>query len=241
MTTELLVIPRQQGTLKYGQDRSLQLMCYKAEVETAPAGKRFWSWTVRNFHSLFAHACSSSPTPFYTSSEFLQKHLPPKSLPGRTVPAKTKHKSPFSSCGYLVWTRLVRSPPSSRIMLRGCPSLKYRVCSMHHKYSSSVSPFQANTAREQTQAISQFLTQHVVKQPKEDFISSQQQLTDRWLSAPAGQQRLLHWKTDLRIITVPGHKHGQNFETSLLLFFFHVKKEKAKQSKADSHPQHPTH
>lgn len=162
------------GTVKDGHDRSLQLMGYRAQVEKAPPGKIFWSWTVRNSHSLFAHACPSPPTPFYTSRVFLQKNTPPNSLPSRTMPIETKHKSPFSSCGYLVWTRLVRSPPSSKIMLRGCPSLKYRVCSMHHKYSSSVSPFQANTAWEQTHSISQFLTQHVVKQPKEDFISSSQ-------------------------------------------------------------------
>lgn len=51
-------------------------------------------------------------------------------------------RMPDRICGYLVWMRLVRSPPSSRIMLRG-PPLKYSVCSVHHRYSSSVSPFQA--------------------------------------------------------------------------------------------------
>ncbi|RNA36943.1 hypothetical protein BpHYR1_037039 [Brachionus plicatilis] len=50
---------------------------------------------------------------------------------------------PSKNCGYLSWTRLVKSPPSSRIMFNGWPSGKTRVCSMHHKYSSSVSPFQA--------------------------------------------------------------------------------------------------
>lgn len=52
---------------------------------------------------------------------------------------------PFKYCGYFSWTRLVRSPPSSRIMLRGSPSAKTNVCSMHQTYSSSVSPFQAYT------------------------------------------------------------------------------------------------
>lgn len=33
-------------------------------------------------------------------------------------------------------------------MLRGLSSLKYRVCSMHHTYSSSVSPFHAYTTQE---------------------------------------------------------------------------------------------
>jgi hypothetical protein len=40
----------------------------------------------------------------------------------------------------------VRSPPSSRIMLRGLPSgNEASCCSIHHVYSSSVSPFQAKT------------------------------------------------------------------------------------------------
>ena len=56
------------------------------------------------------------------------------------------HYSPGSSCGYLEWTRLVRSPPSSSIILSGFPSGQKMVWSMHHSYSSSVSPFQAYTA-----------------------------------------------------------------------------------------------
>ena len=46
----------------------------------------------------------------------------------------------------LLWTMAVRSPPSSRIML-GLPPLAKAVsdCSMHQRYSSSVSPFQAKT------------------------------------------------------------------------------------------------
>lgn len=46
---------------------------------------------------------------------------------------------------YFSCTRLVKSPPSSKIMFNGWPSGKTRVWSMHHRYSSSVSPFQANT------------------------------------------------------------------------------------------------
>ena len=53
---------------------------------------------------------------------------------------------PDNTSGYLLWTRFVRSPPSSRIMLRGLLSGHMMVCSMHHAYSSSVSPFQAYTA-----------------------------------------------------------------------------------------------
>src|SRR5690606_8003474 len=55
-------------------------------------------------------------------------------------------RTPFASSGYLSRTKLVRSPPSSKIMLRGfLSSPKNKVCSMHHSYSSSVIPFHANT------------------------------------------------------------------------------------------------
>lgn len=52
---------------------------------------------------------------------------------------------PGKNCGYFSWTKLVRSPPSSKIMFNGWPSGKTSVWSMHQRYSSSVSPFQANT------------------------------------------------------------------------------------------------
>ena len=43
-----------------------------------------------------------------------------------------------------LWTRSVASPPSSRIMVGPSPG-QSRACSVHHQYSSSVSPFQAKT------------------------------------------------------------------------------------------------
>lgn len=49
----------------------------------------------------------------------------------------------FKYSGNFVCTRFVRSPPSSRIRLKGSPSGKIKVCSMHQIYSSSVSPFHA--------------------------------------------------------------------------------------------------
>jgi hypothetical protein len=42
-------------------------------------------------------------------------------------------------------TSSVASPPSSRIMLGPSPSGQVSACSVHHQYSSSVSPFQAKT------------------------------------------------------------------------------------------------
>ena len=51
-----------------------------------------------------------------------------------------------SICGYCSWSMAVKSPPSSSTMLasQGLPSSRM-VCSIHHSYSSSVSPFQAKT------------------------------------------------------------------------------------------------
>ncbi len=42
-------------------------------------------------------------------------------------------------------TSSVASPPSSRIMFGPSPSGQVSACSVHHQYSSSVSPFQAKT------------------------------------------------------------------------------------------------
>ena len=44
-----------------------------------------------------------------------------------------------------LWTTSVASPPSSRIMFGPSPSGQLSACSVHHQYSSSVSPFQAKT------------------------------------------------------------------------------------------------
>ena len=44
-----------------------------------------------------------------------------------------------------LWTSRVASPPSSRIMFGPSPSGQISACSVHHQYSSSVSPFQAKT------------------------------------------------------------------------------------------------
>ena len=52
--------------------------------------------------------------------------------------------APAASNSTPLWTRSVASPPSSRIMF-GPPSGHVSACSVHHQYSSSVSPFQAKT------------------------------------------------------------------------------------------------
>ncbi len=44
-----------------------------------------------------------------------------------------------------LWTSIVASPPSSRIMFGPSPSGQVSAWSVHHQYSSSVSPFQAKT------------------------------------------------------------------------------------------------
>ena len=52
--------------------------------------------------------------------------------------------TPAASYSAPLCTNIVASPPSSRIMF-GPPSPHYRARSVHHQYSSSVSPFHANT------------------------------------------------------------------------------------------------
>ncbi len=44
-----------------------------------------------------------------------------------------------------LWTSIVASPPSSRIMLAKVSPGQVRIRSVHSQYSSSVSPFQAKT------------------------------------------------------------------------------------------------
>src|SRR3954451_5968738 len=53
--------------------------------------------------------------------------------------------APAFSYSVPLWTSSVASPPSSRIMFGPLPSGHTSVCSMHHQYSSSDSPFHAYT------------------------------------------------------------------------------------------------
>ncbi len=57
--------------------------------------------------------------------------------------------TPFFSNSTPLWTSSVTSPPSSRIMfgpvLPSASAGQLMTCSVHHQYSSSVSPFQAKT------------------------------------------------------------------------------------------------
>jgi hypothetical protein len=51
--------------------------------------------------------------------------------------------APAASNSTPLWTSSVASPPSSRIMFGPPPSGQPSTCSVHHQYSSSVSPFHA--------------------------------------------------------------------------------------------------
>ena len=51
--------------------------------------------------------------------------------------------SPAFSYSTPLCSSSVASPPSSRIMFGPSPSGHVIICSVHHQYSSSVSPFQA--------------------------------------------------------------------------------------------------
>ena len=53
--------------------------------------------------------------------------------------------SPAFSYSAPLWTSSVASPPSSRIMFGPFAVRPVSACSVHHQYSSSVSPFQAKT------------------------------------------------------------------------------------------------
>src|SRR3954454_18379217 len=58
---------------------------------------------------------------------------------------ETSGTAPAFSYSTPLWTSSVTSPPSSRIMFGPLPSGQRTVCSRHHQYSSSVSPFHAKT------------------------------------------------------------------------------------------------
>src|SRR5690606_41114161 len=53
--------------------------------------------------------------------------------------------APASSNSLPLYTSRVASPPSSRIMLGPSAPGQVSACSVHHQYSSRVSPFQAKT------------------------------------------------------------------------------------------------
>ena len=53
--------------------------------------------------------------------------------------------APAFSNSVPLWISRVASPPSSSSMFGPLPSGHTSICSVHHQYSSSVSPFQANT------------------------------------------------------------------------------------------------
>ena len=53
--------------------------------------------------------------------------------------------TPAASYSTPMWISRVASPPSSTIESGPLPSGQVSICSVHHQYSSSVSPFQAKT------------------------------------------------------------------------------------------------
>src|SRR5215212_12188904 len=53
--------------------------------------------------------------------------------------------APAFSNSVPLWISRVASPPSSSSMLGPLPSGQVSICSVHHQYSGSVSPFQAKT------------------------------------------------------------------------------------------------
>ena len=72
------------------------------------------------------------------SSIFLRAKTP-------VVVSSLKPFTSFNNSLYSLCIRAVKSPPSSNIILGFQSFLPSIVCFTHHQYSSSVSPFQANT------------------------------------------------------------------------------------------------
>src|SRR3984885_13271703 len=60
-------------------------------------------------------------------------------------PSAADGTAPAVSYSAPLCTNRVASPPSSRIMFGDCPSGQVSACTVHHQYSSRVSPFQAKT------------------------------------------------------------------------------------------------
>ena len=86
---------------------------------------------------MLVHFCGSSPSVRWSSVSTTRNSSESAPAGSGTAPA-------FSNSAPLC-TSSVASPPSSRIMF-GPPSPgQVSACSVHHQYSSSVSPFQANT------------------------------------------------------------------------------------------------
>src|SRR6185312_14411257 len=90
---------------------------------------------------IFVQRCGSSPSERVSSERITLNSSESAPAGSGTAPA-------VSYCVPLC-TSSVASPPSSRIMLGpsepSSPSGQLSTCSVHHQYSSSVSPFQANT------------------------------------------------------------------------------------------------
>src|SRR6478609_6770520 len=106
-----------------------------------------------NWYSRSTPVVVSSVTPLTDSAIFVHLVLSVWKRWRRT-PRNTFHSVESSSSAggttpaFSYWaprsTIIVASPPSSRIMLAGSPS-QVSICSAAHQYSSSVSPFHANT------------------------------------------------------------------------------------------------
>jgi hypothetical protein len=96
----------------------------------------------------------SSVTPMMPAAALVQRSVLSESE-RRSTSSTTLHSwlasgavagtEPGSSYSRPVWTSIVASPPSSRIRFGPSKPSHSKICSVHHQYSSSVSPFQAKT------------------------------------------------------------------------------------------------
>ena len=85
--------------------------------------------------AIFVKRCESS------SSERLSTFR--KATNSSDSPVEGSGAAPAASNSTPLWTSIVASPPSSRMRFGPSSPGQFSACSVHHQYSSSVSPFQA--------------------------------------------------------------------------------------------------
>ena len=87
--------------------------------------------------AIFVNRCGSASSERCSVSRMIRNSSESAEAGSGTAPAAS-NSTPL-------WTSRVASPPSSRIMFGPSASGQVSACSVHHQYSSSVSPFQAKT------------------------------------------------------------------------------------------------
>ena len=119
--------------------REQQLAALGHLVEPVHAGRRLLGDALDARGDRASSAAGPPRASARSSSRITRELLGVGAAPGRARRPRFSNSTPL-------WTSSVASPPSSRIMFGPAAARGQRsACSVHHQYSSSVSPFQANT------------------------------------------------------------------------------------------------